>query len=473
MSNISDAQVGRLVDGIDQLGLRDNTIIFYIFGDNGSSAEGQNGTISELLAQNMIPNTIEQQLAALDKIGGLDALGTNKVENMYHAGWAWAGDTPFRYTKLIASHFGGTRNPLVISWPKGIKPDKTPRAQFHHVNDIAPTIYEILGIKPPEVVNGEKQDPIDGVSMVYSFADAAAPGRKPIQYFENNGSRAIYHDGWIAAAFGPLTPWLTVSPRARDLGRQQGCVGALQSQTDFSEADDLAAAHPDKLDELKELFKEVSRDNLVWPVGAGLWLRIHPEDRISSPYTSGDSTILHPDARIHRPGSGPPGQPRRDHTAVPDNASGVLYALGGFSGGLTLFMDASFLVYGYNMLIIDRFQARSAAPIPPGEHVITVDTRFDSPAADGAGHGDAAGRRRPGRRCRGGAHRTRRVHRQRNLRRRSRSRLPGVTGLLRPTPVPLHRHHRPRHRRSVPARQGRLTWGHCGPAWLRSSSPAR
>ena len=151
------------------MGLRDNTIIFYIFGDNGSSAEGQNGTISELLAQNQIPNTIEQQLAALDKIGGLDALGTAKVDNMYHAGWAWAGDTPFRYTKLIASHFGGTRNPLVISWPKGIKPDKTPRAQFHHVNDIAPTIYDILGITPPEVVNGKKQDPIDGVSMAYTF----------------------------------------------------------------------------------------------------------------------------------------------------------------------------------------------------------------------------------------------------------------------------------------------------------------
>ncbi len=142
-----DAQVGRLVDGLEEMGIRDNTIIFYVFGDNGSSAEGQNGTISELLAQNMIPNTIEQQLAALDKIGGLDALGTAKTDNMYHAGWAWAGDTPFRYTKLVASHFGGTRNPLVISWPKGIKPDKTPRPQFHHVNDIAPTIYDILGIK--------------------------------------------------------------------------------------------------------------------------------------------------------------------------------------------------------------------------------------------------------------------------------------------------------------------------------------
>ena len=173
-----DVQAGKLIDELDRLGIRDNTIVIYIFGDNGSSAEGQNGTISELLAQNQIPNTIEQQLAALNKIGGLDALGTPKTDNMYHAGWAWAGNTPFQHTKLIASHFGGTRNPMVISWPKGIKPDQTPRSQFHHVNDIVPTIYEIVGIKPPKVVDGFAQDPIDGVSMAYTFADAKAPTRK-------------------------------------------------------------------------------------------------------------------------------------------------------------------------------------------------------------------------------------------------------------------------------------------------------
>lgn len=208
----TDAQVGRLVDGIEQMGLRENTLILYNFGDNGSSAEGQNGSISELLAQNQIPNTIAQQLDALNKIGGLGALGTNKVENMYHAGWAWAGDTPFKYTKLVASHFGGTRNPMAVAWPKGIAHDATPRAQFHHVNDIAPTIYEVLGITPPTMVSGIRQDPIDGVSMKYSFTDAAAASHKITQYFENNGSRGVYHDGWYAAAFGPLTPWLTVSP---------------------------------------------------------------------------------------------------------------------------------------------------------------------------------------------------------------------------------------------------------------------
>ena len=376
----TDAQVGRLVDGIDQLGLRDNTLIFYIFGDNGSSAEGQNGTISELLAQNMIPNTIEQQLAALDKIGGLDALGTNKVENMYHAGWAWAGDTPFRYTKLIASHFGGTRNPLVISWPKGIKPDKTPRAQFHHVNDIAPTIYEILGIKPPEVVNGEKQDPIDGVSMVYSFADAAAPGRKPIQYFENNGSRAIYHDGWIAAAFGPLTPWLTVSPGLATWDANKDVWELYNLKTDFSEADDLAAREPERLAEMKQLFLKEAEANKVFPVGAALWTRLHPEDRIKVPYRHWDF-----DASTTRlPEFAGPGVGRESNRVVVNadfgaHASGVLYALGGIGGGLTVYMDDGHLVYEYNMMMIERYIGRSAEPLAPGKHKIAVDTSIGQP----------------------------------------------------------------------------------------------
>ena len=165
----ADAQAGRLVDCLDELGIRDNTIVIYIWGDNGSSAEGQNGTISELLAQNQIPNKIAQHIEALDKLGGLDALGGPKTDNMYHAGWAWAGDTPFHHTKLIASHFGGTRNPMVISWPRTIEPDTVPRSQFHHVNDIVPTIYEILGIEPPEVVDGFAQDPIDGVSLLYTL----------------------------------------------------------------------------------------------------------------------------------------------------------------------------------------------------------------------------------------------------------------------------------------------------------------
>ena len=377
-----DVQVGRILDELDRLGKTDNTIVFYIFGDNGSSAEGQKGSISELLAQNNIPNTVEEQLAALDRLGGLDALGTPKTDNMYHAGWAWAGSTPFHHTKLVASHFGGTRNPMAVAWPRHIAPDGSMRNQFHHVNDIAPTIYEVLGVPHPDVVNGHEQKPLDGVSLAYTFDHPDEATRKTVQYFENAASRGIYSDGWFACAFGPFVPWDTPSTAKRlanwDANTEPWELYHLAE--DFSQAHDLATAHPDKLEELKALFKEVSQDNLVWPIGAGLWLRIHPEDRIASPYTKWrfDKTIT------RMPEFTAPGLGRQDShveiaLTVPENASGVLYALGGFSGGLTLFMDEGFLVYEYNMLIIDRYQARSSAPIAPGTHVITVDTRFDSP----------------------------------------------------------------------------------------------
>ncbi len=284
----TDAQVGKLVEGLEQLGVRDNTIILYIWGDNGSSAEGQKGSVSELLAQNNIPNTIDQQIAALDKIGGIPALGSPKTDNMYHAGWAWAGSTPFRSTKLVAAHFGGTRNPMVISWPKGIKPDKTPRSQFHHVVDIVPTLYETIGIKAPDEVNGIKQDPIDGVSLAYTFADANAPGRKRTQYFENNASRGIYHDGWFACTFGPFVPWDTPSTAARLKGwNANNDVWELYDLSkDFSQADDLAGREPERLAKMKELFLAEAKANKAFPIGGGLWTRFHPEDVISSPYKS-------------------------------------------------------------------------------------------------------------------------------------------------------------------------------------------
>ena len=196
----TDAQVGRVVDEIDALGYGTNTLIFYMWGDNGASAEGQNGTISELLAQNSIPTTTKQQIQALDSLGGLDVLGSPKTDNMYHAGWAWAGSAPYQGLKLVASHFGGTRNPMAVRWPAKIKPDATPRSQFLHVNDIVPTIYDVVGITPPRVVNGIPQDPFDGVSFKSTFNDAKAPEVKHTQYFEVMGDRAFYHDGWVACA---------------------------------------------------------------------------------------------------------------------------------------------------------------------------------------------------------------------------------------------------------------------------------
>lgn len=374
-----DAQVGRLLDEVDRLNKAENTLVFYIFGDNGSSAEGQRGTISELLAQNNVPNTITEQMAALDKLGGIDVLGSSKTDNMYHAGWAWAGCTPFHHTKLVASHFGGTRNALGVSWPARITPDTRLRRQFHHVNDVVPTIYEAIGITPPDQVDGFEQKPLDGISFLYTFNAADAPTRKKVQYFENNASRGIYAEGWYACAFGPFVPWDTPSTAKRlqawNMATEPWELYHLD--TDFSQGHDLAREQPDKLLELQALFKEVSRDNLVWPVGAGLWLRLHPEDRIASPYTRwrfDDSVNRMPE--FTAPGLGKQSSHVEAEITCGERASGVLFALGGFAGGVTLFMDEGQLVYEYNMLILDRYQARSQHLLSPGKHVVVVETTF-------------------------------------------------------------------------------------------------
>lgn len=377
-----DTQAGKVIDELERLGVRDNTIVFYVFGDNGSSAEGQQGSISELLAQNQIPNTIAQQLAALDQLGGLDAIGGPKVDNIYHAGWAWAGDTPFQYTKLIASHFGGTRNPLAVSWPAHIKHDQTPRPQFHHVNDIAPTIYDILQIQPPRVVDGFVQDPIDGTSMVYTFADPKAPGRKLTQYFDNNGSRGIYQDGWYAGTFGPLTPWLTVSPGLATWDSRQDVWELYNLKADFSQAANLAAQEPQRLAAMKLRFLDEAKENKVFPIGAGIWLRLHPEDRIKTPYT----TWQFDTATTRMPEFTAPGLGREsNHVSIEaelgENASGVLYALGGASGGLTLYMDKGRLIYEYNMMIIERYGVGTVDKLAPGRHRIEVDTTIAKPGA--------------------------------------------------------------------------------------------
>jgi arylsulfatase len=377
-----DVQAGKMIDELDRLGIRDNTLVFYIFGDNGSSAEGQAGSISELLAQNQIPNTVEQQMAAMDNLGGLDALGGPKMDNMYHAGWAWAGSTPFQSTKLVAAHFGGTRNPMAVSWPARIKADATPRAQFHHVNDIAPTIYDILGIKPPKVVDGFEQDPIDGVSMVYTFDAKAAPTQKDKQYFDNNGSRGIYQDGWFASTFGPLSPWLTVSPGLATWDSAKDVWQLYDLKADFSQANDLAAKEPKRLAEMKDLFLDEAKDNKVFPIGAGIWLRIHPEDRVKTPYTSwvfDTSTTRMPE--FTAPGLGRESNVVTVDLEAGENASGVIYALGGASGGLALYMDDGHLVYEYNMMIIERYIARSTDKLVPGRHKIEVITTVAKPGA--------------------------------------------------------------------------------------------
>ncbi len=227
----TDTQVGKLVDELERQGLRDNTLIFYVFSDNGASAEGMQGSIAELNAQNGIAAGAQQHMAVLERdYGGLDALGGPKLDSMYHAAWAWAGMTPFQGTKLVAGYFGGTRTPLAVSWPKKIKPDARVRSQFHHLNDIVPTIYEMAGVTLPQTVDGIAQDPLDGVSMASTFADAKAVSRKPAQYFENLGSRGLYKDGWMASVWGPRTPWVAGCRPVHGLEAGQRHLGAVQAR---------------------------------------------------------------------------------------------------------------------------------------------------------------------------------------------------------------------------------------------------
>jgi arylsulfatase A-like enzyme len=381
-----DVQVGRVIDKIDQLGYGDNTLIFYIWGDNGSSSEGQNGTISELLAQNGIPTTVKQHIAALDELGGLDVLGSPKTDNQYHAGWAWAGSTPYKGTKLLASHFGGTRNPLVIQWPAKIKPDATPRPQFHHCNDIVPTIYEVVGITPPLEVNGIPQDPIDGVSFAYTFGDPAAKGQMLTQYFEIMGSRSIYHDGWIASAFGPRIPWLPGLPPGIHEWTPDNDVWELYNlEEDWSQANDLAAKLPEKLARLKDIFLIEATKNKVLPIGGGLWVvALHPEMRISTPYTqwrfSGDTTRV---PEFCAPALGNKPNVVTIDATIPGNANGVLYKLGANSGGLTCFVEDGILCYEYNLFIIQRTKIRATKKLPVGKVKIEVETVYAVPKPAG------------------------------------------------------------------------------------------
>ncbi len=381
-----DVQVGRIIDEMDKLGYGDNTLIFYIWGDNGSSAEGQGGTISELLAQNAIPTTVKQHIKALDELGGLDALGSPKVDNQYHAGWAWAGSTPYKGTKLLASHFGGTRNPLAVRWPAKIKPDATPRPQFHHCNDVVPTIYEVIGITPPLQVNGVPQDTIDGVSFAYSFDNPKTRGQLLTQYFEVMGSRSIYHNGWMASAFGPRAPWEPgIPPGIREWTPDKDMWELYNLEDDWSQANDLAQKMPEKLAQLKELFLIEAAKNKALPIGGGLWVPVlHPEMRVAPPYNEWTfSTDIVRLPEFCAPALGNKPNVVTINADIPANANGVLYKLGGNSGGLTCFVEDGILCYEYNLFIIQRTKIRAKQKLPIGKVKIEVETIYAVPRPAG------------------------------------------------------------------------------------------
>ena len=379
----ADYNAGRVIDEIQREGKLDNTLIFYIWGDNGSSSEGLNGTISEQLAQNGIPTRISQHLEALKELGGVDALGGPKTDNMFHAGWAWAGSTPYQGTKLNGAYFGGTRQPMAVAWPKGIKADATPRAQFHHVIDIVPTIYEIAKITPPHVVNGFEQDPIEGVSMAYALSDAKADGRRKTQFFDIMASRGIYHDGWFASARGPRDPWVGGMPPGINQWSPLTDKWQLYNlDQDWSQANDLAASNPQKLEEMKLLFLVESAKNKNLPIGGGLWSTAiyHPEDAPATSVT--EWTFDGPMTRM--PESAAPKLGKVDSLVsmdvdVPANANGVLYALAGFSGGVTCYVKDGILSYEFNLFEVQRTKIKAKDKLAAGKAKIEVESKLAGP----------------------------------------------------------------------------------------------
>eukprot|EP00931_Biecheleriopsis_adriatica_P100529 TRINITY_DN75819_c0_g1_i1.p1 TRINITY_DN75819_c0_g1~~TRINITY_DN75819_c0_g1_i1.p1 ORF type:complete len:796 (+),score=133.67 TRINITY_DN75819_c0_g1_i1:66-2453(+) len=377
----TDTQHGKLLDELERQGIMDNTLLIYILADNGASAEGLQGTIEELLNENGLPSTTDQQIEVLNEYGGLKTLGTKNVDNMYHSGWAWAMDTPFKSTKLDASHFGGTRTPMVIAWPKVIKPDATPRSQFHHVNDVVPTIYEAVGIQPPGIVDGVAQQALDGISMVYTFNNASAEERKAAQYFEVMGSRGVYKDGWFAGTLGPRIPWSPNASRIASWNPDTDVWELYDLTSDFTQGTDLAEKRQERLEQMKRLFLTEADRNLALPIGAGLYTwYYHPEEAARSPLTEwelfqGQTRIAESNAPLYRGTFSSLATLKSD---VPPNASGVLYAVGGGACGFSVYMDGGYLHAEYMATLLYRYKTKTEAPISPGTRTMQVKILFDN-----------------------------------------------------------------------------------------------
>jgi arylsulfatase A-like enzyme len=338
----TDYEIGRVIQEVQDQGKLDNTLIIYIDGDNGTSAEGTlAGTYNEMTAYNGIFEIPEPlQLAHYED------WGSDKTYPHMSVGWAWAFDTPFKWTKQVASHFGGTRQGMAISWPGHIKDVGGIRTQFHHLIDIVPTILEATGVQAPEVVNGIKQKPIEGVSMAYTFdqANANAPSKRDTQYFEMLGNRAIYHDGWIAATTPPTLPWRMGSGTLPDV--MNGYHWELYNiAEDYSEYNDLAEKNPDKLKELQALFLTEAAKYQVFPMDNSLLQRV-ATPRPSA--TAGQTVFTYVGESVGIPVANAPNLLDKDYTitadiTVPDGgAEGVIATMGGRFGGYALLLTHSF-----------------------------------------------------------------------------------------------------------------------------------
>ncbi len=370
----ADHNVGRIVDAIEQTGQRDNTLIIYIIGDNGASAEGQiEGAVNLESAMNGVVQTAEEMMPRIDE------LGTWKTYNHDPVGWAHALDTPFQWTKQIASHYGGTRNGMVLSWPARIEAAGGLRPQWHHVIDILPTILDAVGVPQPAKVNGVEQRPIEGVSMTYTFTDPDVESTRRTQYFELFGNRAIYQDGWIAATTPAAPPWSSDTP---DVDPITGYNWELYHVAeDFSEARDVAAQHPDKLAELQKVFYEEARKYHVLPIDNDRVRRLNPSNR---PSLSGERTSFtyYTGAKRIPEGVTPDIKNKswslRATISVPEGgAEGMIATLGGLFNGWALYLDHGIPTFHYNFGDVAHYHIPATEPLPAGDHVIDFVFEYD------------------------------------------------------------------------------------------------
>jgi arylsulfatase A-like enzyme len=379
----ADTEVGRLIEAIKAMGQLDNTLIFYVVGDNGASAEGgMNGLFNEMTYFNQVGESVQDILKHYDELGG------PTTYPHYAAGWAVAGDTPFTWTKQIASSYGGTRNGLVIHWLKGITSKGEVRSQWHHVIDVAPTILEAAGLPEPKSVNGTPQTPIEGISMVYSFADPKAVDRHTTQYFEILGNRAIYDNGWLAGTIHRV-PW-EYKPRTT---LENDKWELYDTRSDFSLANDLAAKNPDKLKELQATFLSEAVKYSVLPLDDRALERLNAAAVGRPDLMAGRTSLTVYPGMTGMSENAFINVKNRSHTITADvdipksGANGVILAQAGRFGGWSLYLQDGKPTYTYNWLGLQRYTVASGQKLPPGKATIRYAFVYDGGGAGKGGTG--------------------------------------------------------------------------------------
>ena len=371
----TDAQIGRVLDAVEEMGEADNTLFMYITGDNGASAEGTiHGAWSAPSFQNGIPEDPEWLLDHMDDFG------TARCENHYNLAWAWALDSPFQWMKQVASHFGGTRNAMAVQWPARIAQPGGLRTQFHHVVDVMPTLLAAAGIQIPTVVNGLQQLPVDGVSMLYAMEGDDGTSTRTTQYFEMFGNRAIYHDGWIASCFHGRVPWNRFGMQPF-FGEQEKWE-LYNIAEDFSQGVNLAEKYPEKLAEMLELFDAEAKRNNVYPLrepGSTIGMTVVPPSNLGSlkkmTYTA--EHIRMPEASVVNL-KNCSFRITADIDIPEAGCHGVIVCQGGNMAGWSLYVDDnSRPTYHYNWMGHEHYIATSKAVLSPGRHVLTVEYVYD------------------------------------------------------------------------------------------------